>query len=85
MKRMQEYTRIDDAEQLVEYLRTSDSETFANCHTWDSFGNVLNSPWAPTIESPDTTGAFLTKTPYEIYSSDNAPTMDVMFVFNSHV
>lgn len=85
VKRMQEYSKIEDMEKLVEYLKTSDSETFDDCYRWDEFGNILLSPWAPTIESSDTVGAFLTKTPEQIYNSDGAPTIDALFAFTTHV
>lgn len=85
LKKMQEYAKIDDVQQLIEYLKTLDSESLGDCYSWDTVGNLVAPPWLPTIESSETDGAFLTKTPDEIYASDNPPVMDTLIAFNSHV
>lgn len=83
--RMQEFSKINETNDLIEYLKTVDSMTLANCHTMDSIEYRLSSPWAPTIENSKAHGAFLTRIPDEIYNSANAPAMDTLFSFNSQV
>lgn len=85
LKRIQEYAGIRNQEQLVEYLKTVDGNALAISMMWNHNGMVFNIPWVPTIESPGTPGAFLTKTPAEIYESKDAPVLDTMFSFNSKV
>lgn len=86
LKRMQDYTKVEDNAKLIEYLKNADSKTLANCYQTGNLELILlDSPWVPTIESPSTKGAFITKTPEEIYNSDAAPVMDTMFSFNSQV
>lgn len=84
-ERIQEFAKIFDREQLIEFLKIANSTDLANLHTLSSFGKTLISPWAPTIENPKTVGAFLTKPLKEIYQSNNAPVMDTMFSFTSQV
>lgn len=86
LRRMQDYANIEDKNKLIEYLKTTDTNTLANCSKADTLGTtLLVVPWAPTIENPSTKGAFITKTPEGIYNSDKAPTMDAMFSFDSQV
>lgn len=85
LERMREFSKIDDKAKVVEYLKTADSKLLADIGSINSFGKTLIPPWAPTIESPMTPGAFLTKTLDAIYESDNAPVLDVMFSFTSQV
>lgn len=86
LRRIQDYANIEDKNKLIEYLKTTDTNTLANCSKAEGLGTtLLVVAWAPTIESPSTKGAFITKTPEEIYNSDEAPTMDAMFSFTSQV
>lgn len=84
-ERMQKFSNINDKNQLLEYLKTADSKMLADIDSISSFGKTLIPPWAPTIESPMTKGAFLTKTLEEIYKSDRAPVLDTWFSFTSQV
>ena len=86
LERMQNFSNIQDKQKLVEYLKTADSATLANAHRTNDLGQfLLETCWVPTIENPEIKGAFMTKTPEEIYKSDKAPVMDVMFSFASQV
>lgn len=62
--------------ELVDFLRVVNSEILSKCGGQD---------WQLSIESPNATGAFITKTPKEIYTSDKAPVIDIMFVTASQV
>ncbi|XP_055312058.1 esterase B1-like isoform X2 [Sitodiplosis mosellana] len=80
LERMQKISNIQDKLQLVEYLKTADSTELAKIlRTNDLEQVLLQKAWNPTIESPETKDAFITKTSEEIYKSDKAPVMDTMF------
>ncbi|XP_055325786.1 esterase B1-like [Sitodiplosis mosellana] len=80
LERMQKISNIQDKLQLVEYLKTADSTELAKILRTNDLGQILlQAAWVPTIESPETKGAFITKSPDEIYKSDAAPVMDTMF------
>lgn len=86
LKRLQECSEIDDKKMLIEYLQTADSDILAKCASTNDLGKLLlAAPWVPTIENASTKGAFITKTPEEIYNSDKAPVLDTMFTFTSDV
>lgn len=86
LQRMKEFSKIYDERHLIEYLKTVDSDILSKCHQYGiPDGRDLSVPWAPTIEDPDTVGAFITQSPQDIYNSEKAPVMDVMFSFNSKV
>lgn len=86
LERMQNFSNIQEKQKLVEFLKTADSGDLAKVQTTNDFGNILlEAPWVPTIESFGTKGAFIAKSPEEIYKSDEAPVMDVMFSFDSQV
>lgn len=86
LERMQKYSNKQSTDELVEYLKTTDTDTLAKCETTNDFGPILlHSFWVPTIEDPETKGAFITKHPEEIYQSDDVPAMDILFSFNSEV
>lgn len=61
---------------LVEYMKAVNFTTLAKCS---------NLTWIVFYESPDATDAFITKTPHEIYNSDNPPVMDTMSSITSQV
>lgn len=70
----------NNTEALIKYLKTADPNILTRC------ANVSHSVvWAPTIESSQTQGAFITKNPIELYNSNNAPVIDTLFGFNSEV
>lgn len=81
---MHKFVNINGTNELIEYLKGADSEFLATQYPFD-FLKTLAVPWAPTIESSNSINAFLTQTPHEIYNSDRAPALDVMFNFNSKV
>ncbi|XP_031627086.1 esterase B1-like [Contarinia nasturtii] len=84
LERMQKHSNIQDKDELVEYLKTLDSDTLSQCETTSDFGTILlQSHWVPTIEDSKTKGAFLTKHPEEIYQSDEAPAMDTVLSMTS--
>lgn len=62
--------------ELLDHLKSAPRKTLAKC-------NYL--PWVLHIESPNATEPFITKTPHDIYNSDEAPVMDAMFTFASQV
>lgn len=83
MNRMQECSNINEPLRLIEYLRATDSKTLIQCH-FDS-GKTMKPEWAPTIEKPDTPGAFISQMPEDTYNSSQAPIMDALFSFTSQV
>lgn len=62
--------------ELIEFMKTANYTTLFKC-------NYLT--WIVFYERPNATNAFMTKTPDEIYSSDNPPVMDTMFSIASQV
>lgn len=68
--------KIFDINRLTYFLKTTNTTNLVRCY---------HQAWYPTIENPNTKGAFLTKSPEEIYSSDNPPIMDAVFNFASQV
>lgn len=85
LKRMQDCTKIYDKRELVEYLKTTWTIVLSHCTKLTIEKTLPDIPWGPTIESPNTKGAFITEKPEQIYKSDKAPTMDAMFSFTSQV
>lgn len=85
VKRMQEYSHMSDMNALLEYLKTTKSDILMKCHMMESFDPTLISPWVPTIESPDTAGAFMTEMPIEVYKAGKVKAIDTLVSFNSHV
>ncbi|KAG4071890.1 hypothetical protein HA402_006051 [Bradysia odoriphaga] len=78
-QQLKEFFKINDESKLIEYLRKTNSDLLSSFYPLSAKGKSLYVPWVPTIENPNTVGAFMTKTPEEIYSSNNAPIMDTMF------
>lgn len=74
VQKVQECFHIEQMDKLLEHLKVANSSALVKC---SSFG--------PTVENPRTAGAFLTRTPNEVYNSKRAPVMDAMFSFNSQV
>lgn len=84
VQQIQDCLQIIELNDLIENLKIENTTVLARCYPY-TFPADLNLNWAPTIESVGTTGAFLTQTPEKIYNSGNAPSMDVVFSFNSQV
>lgn len=84
MERVQKCFQTNDVGHLIEYLKVADRSILMNCYPF-IIPDDLYPVWVPTIESPTAGDAFLTKTPYEIYNSDQAPMMDAIFGFTSQV
>lgn len=61
---------------LAEYMKTANSTTLKKCD--ETF-------WFLSIERPNATNAFVTKTPKEIYTSDKPPVLDILFATASMV
>lgn len=62
--------------ELLDYMKTAPSATLSKCHYMD---RILH------IEGPNAIAPFITKTPDEIYDSDEAPVIDAMYTFASQV
>lgn len=77
-------SRSQDMSKLVEYIKTSEAHTLRECYMYH-FPGKLNPVWVPTIESPHNKGAFMTKTPEEMYSLGLVRAKDVMFSFATQV
>lgn len=78
----------NNTEALVRYLKTADPNILTSCTPGIAPGDNTKSfqvIWAPTIESSQTQGTFITKKPIELYNSNNAPVIDTLFGFNSEV
>lgn len=84
LKRMQEFSKINDKDKLIEFLKTANSKELSESQPF-SFGKILYAPWVPTIESSTTKGAFISTKPDEIYNSNEAPVLDSLFSVTSVV
>lgn len=82
---LQKHTEIYDPKKLVEYLKTANEHVLRTFSPFNPKSGSLLTPWVPTVERANISGAFLTKTPEEIYNSNEAPAMDTMFTFNAQV
>lgn len=91
LKLIQNCAKSEDTDKLIDYLKMTDmSKILYECCPIETMkvGVVterIRFTWAPTIEMPYSRGAFLTKTPSEIYNSAEALMMDSMFSFNAEV
>lgn len=84
VQQVQECSKIHEMDKLIEYLKKESGDELVNCYPF-AFSSDLDPVWVPTIEKPNTKGAFLTKSPEEIYESNEAPIMDSMFSFMAQV
>lgn len=84
LERVQKCFQANDMGHLIEYLKVADRNILMNCYPF-IIPDDLYPVWVPTIENRNASDAFLTKTPYEIYDSDEAPQMDAIFGFTSQV
>lgn len=83
-KVVEECSKSNDMEKLMEYLRTANESALIDCPHVDPTDTVLY--WSPVIESNTTNDAIITKSPEEIYNNpDEAPVMDAMFSFTAQV
>lgn len=86
IEQIRKCSQINGIDQMVEYLKTTSNIILGKCCVVGTHSNGDRySMWLPTIENASTSGAFLTRTPEEIYNLDLAPAVDVMFGLNSHV
>lgn len=85
VKLLQECTGIYDIEVLKDYLTLADADLLRTCSPFNSKLGAILTPWVPSVERESINGAFLTKTPEDIYNSNEAPVMDTMFTFNAQV
>lgn len=85
MKRMQNCSKTNDMKMVVKYLKTTETDVIAQCGFETVWGKTLKPNWTPTIEKPNTVGAFITQSPDDIYNSDSAPVMDTMFSITNQV
>lgn len=81
---IRECSNLDKIDEIIEYVKTTSALKLAICKSARDLNNILLT-WVPTIEPPGTVGAFLSKSPEEIYTSNSAPIMDAMFSFTSEV
>lgn len=84
MQQIKDCLQVMEIKDLIKTLKVVNSTVLARCYPY-KFPADLNLFWAPTIESDTISGPFMTKTPDEIYNSGNAPSMDVVFSFDSQV
>lgn len=82
--KIQNCSQIHEPSKLIDYIKTTAADNLRRCYSY-KFPGGLHPVWVPTIESPNTVGAFMTKTPDEMYSLGMAPSMDVMFSFATQV
>lgn len=71
-------------DQIMEFLKKTDGRILGTCCPFVSPGEI-QLYWTPTIENQNTTGAFLTQTPEEIFNSKKAPFIDTIFSYASQV
>lgn len=84
VQRIQKCLKINQMKNLINYLKSAKPSTLTACDPFIYPGEIIPK-WVPTIESLNTKGAFLTKSPDEIYSSGEAPAMDFMLSFTTQV
>lgn len=83
---IQNCSQFNDMDKIIEYLRTSEmAKILYECYPLETIMGKNLYLYVPTIEMPNIRGAFITKTPDEIYNSTEAPVMDTMFSFASEV
>lgn len=85
-RHVQNCSKADEMENLIGYLKAENCATLISW-PWMDGPNDEWMLWVPSIERSDTKGAFLTKTPEEIYDDfpDEAPIMDTLFSFTAQV
>lgn len=84
LERVQKCFQTNNMGHLIQYLKVADRNILMNCYPF-IIPDDLYPVWVPTIENPNASVAFLTKTPSEIYNSEKAPQMDAIFGFTSQV
>lgn len=84
VQRTQKCFKIKQMSKLINYLKLAKPSTLTACDPLIYPGGITPK-WVPTIESPNTKGAFITKSPDEIYSLGKTFAMDSMFSFTSQV
>lgn len=83
MQLLQNCSHLNDVTKIIEYLKETDAmKILFDCYPAE---NGTRRVWAPTIEMPTAVDPFLTKTPNDIYDSNDAPVMDAMFSFSEEV
>lgn len=85
LKQMHECTNTTEINKIIGFMKATSSNVIVKCQFKKDWGLTIKPKWVPTIEKPGTVGAFLTKSPDEIYNSDKAPVMDTLFSFTSQV
>lgn len=84
MPLIQECSNLNGTNEIIQYLKTASSQRLLQCKQKNAPGSI-DQAWLPTIESPQTRGAFLTQPPDEIYESNPPLPIHTMFSFNSQV
>lgn len=77
-------TNETNMDKLVAQLKTADRRVLQMCSLHD-FSKSFVLTWVPTVEKANAREPFLTKSPNDIYNSDDAPIMDSLFSFNAEV
>lgn len=81
VKAMQDCYNIYVMDALVEFMKTATATTLQKC-----VNPAKSLPfWSATIEYQNAPAAFLTKTPDEIYETDDPPIIDTIFSLTSQV
>lgn len=76
LQQIQKCLNIYDVNKLVDYLKVAQPSDLFKCNVLDFTGIPT---WTTTLECANVPDAFLTKTPDEIYNSNDAPQKDAMF------
>lgn len=84
VQHLENYSKINEMNDLIAYLKSSNSTILTESYRYDFFGEI-RPIWVPTIESPNTIGAFITERPDELYRTGRAPAMDAMFSLTNQV
>lgn len=84
LDRVQKCFQTNESDQLVAYLKVADRSILVKCHPF-IIPDDLYPVWVPTIENANVNGAFITKTPDDIYQSNLASKIDAVFGFTSQV
>lgn len=76
LQAIQKCLNIHDMDKLIEFLKVAKPSELFKCNELDFTGIET---WTTTLECANAPDAFLTKTPDEIYNSNDAPQKEAMF------
>lgn len=76
---LQQCSKLTALSQIIQVLKTASIQSVLKCQPT----SASKAEWLPTIESPQTPGAFLTQPPDEYFETDPPLPIHTMFGFNS--